>query len=192
VRFSLHDEMSDEAPFGRSVLADIFRAFKQKQLLEDAIIIYRVQRAPERRVFYIDVAHVHPAKVAQHLEQIKNEIKQKKIPTSGGGMGHVETIYNPQSMNEDFFFAQSAEGRGSRVETLPAGENLGQIDDLRYWNNRLLRGLRVPSSYLPTGPDDGTQTFTDGRVGTAYIQEFSFACFRVNRLLDDYSIFMLA
>ena len=79
------------------------------------------------------------------------------------------------SMLEDYFFAQTAEGRGSKVDTLPGGENLGQIDDLRYFNNKLMRGLKIPSSYLPTGPEDGSQTFNDGKVGIAYIQEYRFA-----------------
>jgi hypothetical protein len=77
-------------------------------------------------------------------------------------------------MNEDYFFPVTADGRGSSVEVLPGGQNLGEIDDLRYFNNRLARGLRVPSSYLPTGPDDNTTPLSDGRVGTAMIQEFRF------------------
>jgi len=77
-------------------------------------------------------------------------------------------------MNEDYFFPVTAEGRGSSVEVLPGGQNLGEIDDLKYFNNRLARGLRVPSSYLPTGPDDNTTPLNDGRVGTAMIQEFRF------------------
>jgi hypothetical protein len=84
-------------------------------------------------------------------------------------------IYVKNSIMEDYFFPTSAEGRGSKVDTLPGGENLGQIDDLRFFNNKLMRGLRVPSAYLPTGPDDGQQAYTDGRVGTAYIQEFRFS-----------------
>jgi len=79
------------------------------------------------------------------------------------------------SMLEDYFFAQTADGRGSKVDTLPGGENLGQIDDLRYFNNKLLRGLRIPASYLPTGPDDGSAQYNDGKVGVAYIQEYRFA-----------------
>jgi hypothetical protein len=77
-------------------------------------------------------------------------------------------------MNEDYFFPVTAEGRGSTVDILPGGQNLGEIDDLKYFNNRLARGLRVPSSYLPTGPDDNTTPMNDGRVGTAMIQEFRF------------------
>lgn len=84
-------------------------------------------------------------------------------------------IFVKNSMLEDYYFAQTADGRGSKVDTLPGGENLGQIDDLRYFNNKLLRGLRIPSSYLPSGPEDGTQTTNDGKVGIAYIQEYRFA-----------------
>jgi len=75
---------------------------------------------------------------------------------------------------EDYFFPQTGEGRGSKVETLPGGENLGQIDDLRYFTNKLYRALRIPASYLPTGPDEGVAAYNDGRVGTALIQEFRF------------------
>ncbi len=174
VRFSLIDEMSDEAPFGRSVLMDVFRAFKQKQLLEDAIIIYRIQRAPERRVFYIDVAHLHPAKVAQHLEQFKNEIKQKKIPTQSGGKSTVESIYDPQSMNEDIYLAQYKDGQ-SRVETLAGGQGLGELADLDYFYKRIWRGLRIPQSYIDPNSDGGT--FNDGKVGIAYLQEIKFTLY---------------
>jgi hypothetical protein len=108
------------------------------------------------------------------VERVKNEIHQRRIPSVYGGSSIVDATYNPLSMNEDYFFPVTAEGRGSSVEVLPGGQNLGEIDDLRYFNNRLARGLRVPSSYLPTGPDDNTTPLSDGRVGTAMIQEFRF------------------
>jgi hypothetical protein len=108
------------------------------------------------------------------VERIKNEIHQRRIPSVYGGQSIVDATYNPLSMNEDYFFPVTADGRGSSVEVLPGGQNLGEIDDLRYFNNRLARGLRVPSSYLPTGPDDSQTPLSDGRVGTAMIQEFRF------------------
>ena len=175
---SLSEGMDRFWPFGTSVLEAIFKVYKQKELLEDAIIIYRVQRAPERRVFYIDVGNMPSNKAMAFIERVKNEIHQKRIPNkTGGGQNIMDAAYNPLSQIEDYFFAQTAEGRGSKVETLPGGQNLGEIDDLKYFNNKLMKGLRIPSSYLPSTPDDPGSAFTDGRVGTAYIQEFRFTKF---------------
>jgi hypothetical protein len=122
------------------------------------------------------------------VERVKNEVHQTRIPNmSGGGTKVVDAAYNPLSIMEDYFFAQTAEGRGSKVEVLPGGENLGEIDDLKYFNNKLMRGLRVPTSYLPTGSEDGIAAFNDGRIGTAMIQEFRFAkyCERLQLTLRD-------
>ena len=175
VHMGLTEGMDNNWPFGSSILDPIFKTYKQKELLEDSIIIYRVQRAPERRVFYVDVGNMPPNKAMGFVERVKNEIHQKRIPNkTGGGTTIMDSSYNPLSIMEDYFFAQTAEGRGSKVEVLPGGDNLGQIDDLRYFTNKMLRALRVPSSYLPTGPDDGTATHVDGRVGTAFIQEYRF------------------
>lgn len=93
---------------------------------------------------------------------------------SGGGASILDTSYNPISITEDIFLATNSEQRGTTIDTLPSGDNLGQIDDLKYFNNKLMRGLGIPSSYLPTGPDDGTAVYNDGKVGTAFIQEYRF------------------
>lgn len=175
IRFSLNDEMSEDAPYGRSILADAYRAFKQKELLEDAILIYRIQRAPERRAFYIDTTNVHPNKKAQHLEQIRNELKQRRIPSSTGGQATVESIYNPQSMSEDYIFATDKEGGGSRVESLPGGQGLGELQDLDYFYNRLWRALRIPASYIDSSSEGGS--YNDGKVGIAYLQEIKFSLY---------------
>ena len=89
-------------------------------------------------------------------------------------------------LSSGIYVHNSADGRGSKVDTLPGGDNLGDIDDLKFFNNKLARGLRIPSSYLPTGPDDGTATFNDGRVGTAFIQEYRFTqyCKRIQRIIQ--------
>lgn len=333
IRFSLNDDMSDTQPFGESVLRTVYRSHKQKELLEDAVIIYRVQRAPERRVFYIDVGKMPPQRVKQYLEGIKNEIKQKKIPTIHGGQQEVDSVYNPHSMNEDFFFAclsmktkvdlldgrslsinelreeyedgienwtcsvdqetcklipgkinwagytrRNAEmlrvyidngetldvtpdhkfvlkdgsemeaqfltaemslmtlssaiitlvnididdievikilkveklehhedtgclyvidvnnnhnfalsagvyvknsrpdGRGSKVDTLPGGQGLGELSDLEYFQRKVWRGLKVPVSYM-TEQSEGGQIWNDGKVGISYIQELRFALY---------------
>jgi hypothetical protein len=175
VHFSMTEGLDVNWPFGVSILEAVFKTFKQKELLEDALLIYRVQRAPERRIFYIDVGNMPAHMAMQFVERVKNEIHQRRIPTqSGGGSNLMDASYNPLSINEDYFFPQTAEGRGSKVETLPGGQNLGEIDDLKYFTNKLFRGLRIPSSYLPTGTEEGGQVYNDGRVGTALIQEFRF------------------
>ena len=175
IHLSLSEGLDNNFPFGNSLLETIFKVFKQKELLEDAIIIYRVQRAPERRVFYVDVGNMPSHLAMQFVERVKTEIHQRRIPSkTGGGTNVIDSSYNPLSINEDYFFPQTAEGRGSKVETLPGGTNLGEIDDLRYFTNKLVRGLRIPSSYLPTGADDSASQYNDGRVGTAYIQELRF------------------
>ena len=174
VHLSLTEGLDRFWPFGQSILENIFKVYKQKELLEDAVLIYRVQRAPERRVFKIDVGNMPSHMAMAFVERIKNEIHQRRIPSSQGGSSVLDATYNPLSMNEDYFFPVTADGRGSDVTTLPGGQNLGEIDDLRYFNNRLARGLRVPSSYLPTGPEDNPTPMNDGRVGTAMIQEFRF------------------
>ena len=186
VHLSMSDGMDNLFPFGQSVLEQVFKVYKQKELLEDAIIIYRVQRAPERRVFYIDVGNMPTHLAMQFVERVKNEINQRRIPSTSGGVNYVDATYNPMSINEDYFFPQTAEGRGSKVDTLPGGTNLGEIDDLKFFTNKLFRGLRIPSSYLPTGPDDSQQQYNDGRVGTAYIQELRFNkyCARLQSMLN--------
>jgi hypothetical protein len=99
----------------------------------------------------------------------------------------MDATYNPLSTNEDYFFPVTADGRGSSVDVLQGGQNLGEITDLRFFTNKLFRGLRIPSSYLPTTADDGSQAYTDGRVGTALIQEWRFNqyCQRLQGMIAD-------
>jgi hypothetical protein len=136
IHISLSEGLDNNFPFGNSLMETIFKVYKQKELLEDAIIIYRVQRAPERRVFYIDVGNMPSHLAMGFVERVKNEVNQRRIPSSmGGGQNVIDAAYNPLSINEDYFFPQTAEGRGSKVEILPGGTNLGEIDDLRYFTN---------------------------------------------------------
>ena len=198
IHLSLSEGLDNNYPFGNSLLENIFKVYKQKELLEDAILIYRIQRAPERRVFHIDVGNMPSHMAMAFVERVKNEIHQRRIPSqTGGGQNVIDSAYNPLSINEDYFFPTTAEGRGSKVETLPGGTNLGEIDDLKYFTNKLFRGLRIPSSYLPTGADDSQASFNDGRVGTAYIQELRFNkyCERLQSLLvaqfdDEFKMYM--
>jgi hypothetical protein len=175
VHISLSEGLDNNYPFGNSLLESVFKVYKQKELLEDAIIIYRIQRAPERRIFYVDVGNMPAHMAMAFVERVKNEIQQRRIPSStGGGTSVIDSSYNPLSTNEDYFFPQTAEGRGSKVDTLPGGTNLGEITDLRFFTNKLFRALRIPAAYLPTGIEEAANTVADGKVGTAYIQELRF------------------
>ena len=342
VHLSLSEGLDNNFPFGNSLLENVFKVFKQKELLEDAILIYRIQRAPERRVFHIDVGNMPSHLAMGFVERVKNEIYQRRIPSqTGGGSNVIDSAYNPIGVNEDFFFphtclaldtkiklldgrdlalaeiieeyeagkenwtytvnqntfeiepgkiawsgvtrknaslvkvtldngevvkvtpdhrfimrdgseveakdlsenaevmpfamqndittteqfasryvvsvediieredtgditiqsksnahnfalsagvfVHNSDGRGSKVEVLPGGQNIGEITDLRYFTNKLFRGLRIPSSYLPTGADDSQASFNDGRVGTAYIQELRFNkyCERLQSLITE-------
>ena len=198
VHLTLNEGLDYFWPFGQSILENIFKVYKQKELLEDSVLIYRVQRAPERRIFKIDVGNMPSHMAMAFVERVKNEMHQRRIPTTtGGGSNMMDASYNPLSINEDYFFPVTADGRGSSVDTLSGGENLGEIDDLKYFNNKMARGLRVPSSYLPTGPDDSNLAMNDGRVGTALIQEYRFNqyCMRLQRLImqkldDEFKMFL--
>jgi hypothetical protein len=398
VHLTLSEGLDISWPFGTSILETIFKVFKQKELLEDAIIIYRIQRAPERRVFKIDVGGMPTHLAMAFVERIKNETHQRRIPTQSGGSNNMmDATYNPlcldlstriplldgrtlslselivefnsgkenwayscnpvtgeivpgiinwagitrqdaevieltfdngktlvctpdhklpvlgkgfveardlttndrlvafstrnelsvtnsaeyeqvwdantkdwvwthnmvsnffrekgvdnrfsyleklsarprdnvsdtevepsnnlrklvssrklskrdtgtltidgferwhdyhtfavesgifvkNSLNEDFFFPQTEGGRGSSVEILPGGSNLGEITDLRFFTNKMFRGLRIPSSYLPTMVDEAQNTFSDGKVGMAMIQEWRFNqyCLRLQNLM---------
>lgn len=172
VHFGLHDNLSDEAPFSRSIFTDVYTTFKQKQMLEDAVLIYRIVRAPEKRVFKVEVGNMPAQARAQYLNNFRNEIKQRKIPTPSGGSNQVESIYNPISQNEDIFLTQK-NGVGTTIETLPAGQGLGELTEVQYFYQKIWRGLGIPQSYIDNTTEGGTP-INDGKVGIAYMQELQF------------------
>jgi len=172
VRFMNKGQNSKFFPFGESYLESIFPYWKKVSLLEDSLIIYRIVRAPERRVFYIDVGKA-PAKIAEKVvTQTKEEIKRRRTAASQESkeLG-IASSFNPLSMQEDYFFAQRADGRGSRVETLPGASNLGEIADVNYFYKKLIAGMRVPSSYFNL---ENQPTWNDGKVGSALAEEARF------------------
>lgn len=177
IHFTLSDDMGDSAPFGMSCLQAAFKDFQKLTMLEDSAIIYRIVRAPERRVFYIDVGNMPPVKVKTYLEQVKNDIRQKRIPSSQN-KNDTDSAYNPESIGEDYFFAVaggSTGTRGSRVETLPGGVTW-DIPELDYFQNKVFRALRVPTSYMKG--QDATNpgaAYSDGKSGVAYMEERIFA-----------------
>lgn len=101
VHFTLSSSMGDNGPFGESVLFPAIKAFRHLSLLEDSVIIYRIVRAPERRVFFVDVGNMPPQRVKAYLEAIKNELKQKRIPNESGGTDKIDSVYNPMCLTLD-------------------------------------------------------------------------------------------
>lgn len=183
IHLSLNPGVDSNWPFGTSVLESVFKTYKQKELLEDSVVIYRMRNAPERRVFKIDVGELNPVQANAHIDKVKNDMNQKRIPNRNGKGGSiVDAAYNPLSMMEDYFFAVGSEGRGSSVELLQSGAQTGEIGDLEFFDKKLQAGLQIPAAYMPGS--DGT-TYQDGKVGAAMIQEFLFNkyCLRIQSLL---------
>lgn len=184
LHFSTSSEMGENAPFGKSILQDIIADYNKLIMLEGAAIIYRIVRAPERRVFYIDVGNAPPQRVKMALEQVKNDIRQRRVPNVNNAQ-QVDGQYNPESIQEDYFFPVTAAGRGSRVETLPGGSTW-EIPELDYFLKKVLNGLRVPSSYMRGSDASGAQ-YNDGKVGIAYIEEQRFYNFvkRLQQIIEE-------
>ena len=119
IHISMSEGIDNNYPFGNSLLESIFKVFKQKELLEDAIIIYRVQRAPERRVFYIDVGNMPSHLAMSFVERVKNEVNQRRIPSvTGGSQTVVDSSYNPLGVNEDYFFPQTCLSLDQKINLL--------------------------------------------------------------------------
>ncbi len=99
VHFSMSEAFSDTAPFGESILKSVLKVYKQKTLIEDAIVIYRIVRAPERRIFYVDVGNNPPQKAKAILESVKNEVNQKRVASNTGGTADIDSVYNPMCLS---------------------------------------------------------------------------------------------
>lgn len=132
-------------PYGTSVLAPARKLWKQLQLAEDAMLVYRIVRAPERRVYYIEVGNLDPGDVAQYIENVKREIK--KSPIVNEASGNINFKFNPITHEEDYFLPIRGD-KSSRVETLPGAANLDAIADVEYLQNKLFAALKVPKPYL--------------------------------------------
>lgn len=125
IHFTLSDDMGESAPFGDSILQPVYRVFRQMLMLEDSIIIYRIVRAPERRVFYIDVGNMPAQRVKQYLEQVKNDIRQKRIPGQSGDF--TDSTYNPMCLAMDTKISL-LDGRSETLQTLIDEYQTGKIN----------------------------------------------------------------
>jgi len=166
------------------VVGYLFKAIKpwnQLRMIEDALVIYRLARAPERRIFYIDVGNLPKLKAEQYLQQVMNRYKQKMIYNASSG--EVEDQRKHLSMLEDFWLPRREGGRGTEISTLPGGQNLGETDDIEYFRKKLYKSLNVPISRIEG--TDSTQ-FNLGRASEITRDEVKFGKF-VGRLRHKFS-----
>ena len=159
-----------EGPFGESLVDKVYKVWKQIDMLEQAILIYRIVRAPEKRVYYIDTGALQGAKRDQAINQQRLRLMQKRAQTK---TGDIENEYDVNSTTEDIFIPTNSTGKGSRIETLPAGQNLGELTDLNHFLDKMTKGLRIPTSMIDPQAES-QQQFSDMRVGQTYQVEMRY------------------
>jgi len=133
------------APYGTSVLEPARRIWRQLVLIEDAMLAYRVVRAPERRVFKIDVGAIPPQEVEGYMEKVKSQLKRNSVVDAQSGK--IDLRYNPLSVEEDYFIPMRGD-QGSDIITLPGASSLNDIDDVKYMRDKLFSAIKIPHSYL--------------------------------------------
>ena len=133
-------------PYGKSQLEGGRKVFKQLMLMEDAMLIHRIMRAPEKRIFKIDVGNIPPREVEQFMQKIIN--KMKKIPVIDQSTGEYNLKYNMESVTEDYFLPVRGGDSGTSIETLPGLSNNDAIEDVEYLRNKLMASLRIPKAFL--------------------------------------------
>jgi len=142
-------------PYGSSVLEPARRIWRQLILIEDAMLVYRVIRAPERRVFYIDVGNVPPENVAEYLEQAQSSLKRSAVVDKD--TGRVDLRYNPMSVDEDYFLPVRGGESGTKIDTLSGGQNTAAIEDVEYIQKKLFAALKIPRAYLGYDEEVGSK-----------------------------------
>jgi hypothetical protein len=145
VHFRLHTSDPKYYPYGKSIAAFAIRIFRSLKLMEDAMLIYRLSRAPERRIFYVNVGSLPTAKAEAFIEKLKQKFKKEKFFDSV--TGNINEKLNPMSMDEDFFVPHRGD-QDTKIETLPGAQNLGEVDDVKYFRDKLLACLKIPKDYI--------------------------------------------
>lgn len=170
-------------PSRKRILSHMQKAIKpvnQLRMMEDSLVIYRISRAPERRIFYIDVGNLPKGKAEEYLRGIMSQYRNKLVYDAS--TGDIKDDRKHMSMLEDFFLPRREGGRGTEITTLPGGENLGQIDDILYFQKKLYRALNVPLNRL-----EQEASFTLGRSTEISRDEVKFKKFidRLRRRFSD-------
>lgn len=168
------------------VLSYLHKAIKpanQLKMMEDAVVIYRISRAPERRIFYIDVGNLPKVKAEQYVTDIMNKYRSKVVYDAN--TGEVRDDRKFMSMLEDFWMPRREGGKGTEITTLPGGQNLGQMEDVDYFKQKLYQSLNVPISRLQPN-----QNFSLGRSNEVTRDELKFMKF-IDRLRNKFSVLIL-
>jgi len=174
--------MDAKNTFVISYLHKAIKPLNQLRMIEDAVVIYRLSRAPERRVFYIDVGNLPKGKAEQYLRDIMIKYKNKMVYDAN--TGELRDDRKHLSMLEDFWLPRREGGKGTEITTLPGGTNLGQIEDVDYFKKKLLQSLNVPYSRLDDAAGGGLASL--GRSTEITRDELKFAKF-INRLRNKFS-----
>jgi len=155
------------------------KPMNQLSMMEDAMVIYRISRAPERRIFYIDVGNLPKGKAEEYLNNMMNKYRNKIVydPTTGD----IKDERQHKSVMEDFWLPRREGGRGTEITTLPGGQNLGEIEDIQYFQEKLFRSLNVPMSRL-----EQDSSFTIGRSSEITRDELKFQKF-IDRIRNKFN-----
>lgn len=167
----------------QSYLHKAIKPLNQLRSMEDSLVIYRISRAPERRIFYIDVGNLPKPKAEQYLRDVMTRFKNKVVYDAT--TGEVRDDRKFMTMLEDFWLPRREGGKGTQIDTLPGGQNLGQMDDVIYFQRKLYKSLNVPISRL-----DPELQFNFGRATEITRDEVKFAKF-INRLRNKFSMLFL-
>ena len=170
-------DMNQNLPL--SYLHKALKAVNQLRMIEDSLVIYRMSRAPERRIFYIDVGNLPKVKAEQYLREVMGRYRNKLVYDAN--TGEIKDDKKFMSMLEDFWLPRREGGRGTEISTLPGGQNLGELEDVKYFQKKLYKALNVPSSRLET-----ETTFNIGRAAEITRDEVKFQKF-VARLRKRFS-----
>ena len=162
-----------------SYLHKAIKLVNQLKMMEDALVIYRISRAPERRIFYVDVGNLPKMKAEQYVNDLMNKFKNKVVYDAT--TGEVRDDRKHLSMMEDFWMPRREGGKGTEITTLPGGQTLGQIEDIEFFQNKLFQALNVPSSRLK-----GEQGFNLGRSSEITRDEIKFTKF-IQRIRKKFS-----
>ena len=173
--------MDAKNTFVISYLHKAIKPLNQLRMIEDAVCIYRISRAPERRVFYIDVGNLPRGKAEQYLKDIMVKYRNKMVYDAN--TGELRDDRKHMSMLEDFWLPRREGGKGTEITTLPAGQNLGELEDVKYFREKLLQSLNVPLSRLQ--PNDGGMIGV-GRTSEVTRDEVKFTKFII-RLRNKFS-----